>query len=66
MYTLTKDGVTMQLTSEIQVAAFLKSGWKESGRPLVQEVVLPDPPEIKDVTTAETATKRRRATRKAK
>ena len=41
-------------------------GWKETGGPTVQEVVLPDPPEIKDLTTAETAAKRRRATRKAK
>lgn len=66
MYTLTKDGVVMQLQSEIQVAAFRKSGWKETGGPTVQEVVLPDPPEIKDLTTAETAVKRRRATRKTK
>lgn len=66
MYTLTKDGVVMQLQSEIQVAAFLKSGWKEVSRTTPQEVVLPDPPVVNDAAAEASVAKKKRYTRKTK
>jgi len=33
MYTVEKDGVQMTLNSEIQLAAFVKSGWTQAEKP---------------------------------
>lgn len=47
MYVLTKDGITMQVASEIQVMAFEHAGWVKSGT--VDKKIVPSKPVKLDI-----------------